>query len=168
MKIADLAKRMIELSGLQVDKDIEIKYTGLRPGEKLYEELLNNKENTKETPHEKIRVAAVRKYIYKDVVEHINVLTELSLRVQILLMVKEMKAFVPEFKSQNSRFEGWIELIRHLILSINYPYRIRSFSETIRIIIVVMFEIYHSIIRTMKLHSSSAWDFIGIFFKKNL
>ena len=105
VKIADLAKRMIELSGLQVDKDIEIKYTGLRPGEKLYEELLNNKENTKETPHEKIRVAAVRKYIYKDVVEHINVLTELSLRVQILLMVKEMKAFVPEFKSQNSQFE---------------------------------------------------------------
>ena len=105
VKIADLAKRMIELSGLQVDKDIEIRYTGLRPGEKLYEELLNNKENTKETPHEKIRVAAVREYIYKDVVEHINVLTELSLRVQILPMVKEMKTFVPEFKSQNSRFE---------------------------------------------------------------
>ena len=105
VKIADLAKRMIELSGLQVDKDIEIKYTGLRPGEKLYEELLNNKENTKETPHEKIRVAAVREYDYKDVVEHINVLTELSLRVQILPMVREMKAFVPEFKSQNSRFE---------------------------------------------------------------
>ena len=105
VKIADLAKRMIELSGLQVNKDIEIKYTGLRPGEKLYEELLNNKENTKETPHEKIRVAAVREYIYKDVVEHINRLTELSLRVQILSMVREMKAFVPEFKSQNSRFE---------------------------------------------------------------
>ena len=68
VKIADLAKRMIELSGLQVDKDIEIKYTGLRPGEKLYEELLSNKENTKETPHEKIRVAAVREYAYKDVV----------------------------------------------------------------------------------------------------
>ena len=66
VKIADLAKRMIELSGLQVDKDIEIKYTGLRPGEKLYEELLSNKENTKETPHEKIRVAAVREYAYKD------------------------------------------------------------------------------------------------------
>ncbi len=65
VKIADLAKRMIELSGLQVDKDIEIKYTGLRPGEKLYEELLSNKENTKETPHEKIRVAAVREYAYK-------------------------------------------------------------------------------------------------------
>lgn len=72
VKIADLAKRMIELSGLQVDKDIEIKYTGLRPGEKLYEELLSNKENTKETPHEKIRVAAVREYAYKDVVEHID------------------------------------------------------------------------------------------------
>ena len=64
-----------------------------------------NKENTKETPHEKIRVAAVRKYDYKNVVEHINVLTELSLRVQIFSMVREMKAFVPEFKSQNSRFE---------------------------------------------------------------
>ena len=105
VKIADLAKRMIELSGLQVDKDIEIKYTGLRPGEKLYEELLNNKENTKETPHEKIRVAAVREYDYQDVITHIHVLIELSLRVQILPMVREMKAFVPEFKSQNSRFE---------------------------------------------------------------
>ena len=63
VKIADLAKRMIELSGLQVDKDIEIKYTGLRPGEKLYEELLSNKENTKETPHEKIRVAAERGFL---------------------------------------------------------------------------------------------------------
>ena len=104
VKIADLAKRMIELSGLQVDKDIEIKYTGLRPGEKLYEELLSNKENTKETPHEKIRVAAVREYAYKDVVEHIDLLGELSLHVHILPMVKEMKSFVPEFKSQNSQF----------------------------------------------------------------
>ena len=104
VKIADLARRMIELSGLQVNKDIEIKYTGLRPGEKLYEELLSKKENTKETPHEKIRVAAVREYTYTDVVEHINLLAELSLRVQILPMVKEMKSFVPEFKSQNSKF----------------------------------------------------------------
>ena len=104
VKIADLAKRMIELSGLQVDKDIEIKYTGLRPGEKLYEELLSNKENTKETPHEKIRVAAVREYAYKDVVEHIDLLAELSLHVHILPMVREMKSFVPEFKSQNSQF----------------------------------------------------------------
>ena len=104
VKIADLAKRMIELSGLQVDKDIEIKYTGLRPGEKLYEELLSNKENTKETPHEKIRVAAVREYAYKDVGEHIDLLAELSLHVHILPMVREMKSFVPEFKSQNSQF----------------------------------------------------------------
>ncbi len=104
VKIADLAKRMIELSGLQVGKDIEIKYTGLRPGEKLYEELLNKKENTKETPHEKIRVAAVREYAYADVVRHIDLLSDLSLRVQILPMVREMKSFVPEFKSQNSRF----------------------------------------------------------------
>ena len=79
------------------------KYTGLRPGEKLYEELLSNKENTKETPHEKIRVAAVREYAYKDVVEHIDLLAELSLHVHILPMVREMKSFVPEFKSQNSQ-----------------------------------------------------------------
>ena len=106
VKIADLAKRMIELSGLRVDKDIEIKYTGLRPGEKLYEELLSNKENTKETPHEKIRVARVREYAYPEVVEHVDKLVELSLRVDILPMVCEMKAFVPEFKSKNSRFES--------------------------------------------------------------
>lgn len=106
VKIADLAKRMIELSGLRVDKDIEIKYTGLRPGEKLYEELLSNKENTKETPHEKIRVARVREYVYPEVVEHVDKLAELSLRVEILPMVREMKAFVPEFKSKNSRFES--------------------------------------------------------------
>ena len=106
VKIADLAKRMIELSGLRVDKDIEIKYTGLRPGEKLYEELLSNKENTKETPHEKIRVARVREYAYPEVVEHVDKLVELSLCVEILPMVREMKAFVPEFKSKNSRFES--------------------------------------------------------------
>lgn len=105
VKIADLAKRMIELSGLRVGRDIGIKYTGLRPGEKLYEELLSYKENTKETSHEKIRVASVREYDYKDVVEHIKRLTEMSLRVQIIPMVREMKAFVPEFKSRNSHFE---------------------------------------------------------------
>lgn len=105
VKIADLAKRMIELSGLRVGRDIEIKYTGLRPGEKLYEELLSYKENTKETSHEKIRVASVREYDYKDVVEHIKTLTEMSLRVQIIPMVREMKSFVPEFKSRNSHFE---------------------------------------------------------------
>ncbi|EJX01863.1 nucleoside-diphosphate sugar epimerase [gut metagenome] len=85
-------------------EDIEIVYTGLRPGEKLYEELLNNKENTKETPHEKIRVAAVREYDYNDVVSHLDEMIDLAKRVEITAMVRSMKAFVPEFKSQNSRF----------------------------------------------------------------
>ena len=105
VRIADLARRMIQLSGLKEGKDIEIKYTGLRPGEKLYEEVLSNKENTKETPHEKIRVASVREYAYDDVCRHIDRLSELSKAVEILPMVREMKAFVPEFKSKNSRFE---------------------------------------------------------------
>lgn len=104
VKIADLAKRMIELSGLQVDKDIEIKYTGLRPGEKLYEELLSNEENTKEKPLMRRFVCSSPGVRYKDVVEHIDLLAELSLHVHILPMVKEMKSFVPEFKSQDSQF----------------------------------------------------------------
>lgn len=105
VRIADLAKRMIELSGLKVGEDIEIIYTGLRPGEKLYEELLSNKENTKETPHDKIRVAAVREYAYQEVLNHLSVLVELATVVNVENMVKEMKAFVPEFKSKNSEFE---------------------------------------------------------------
>lgn len=105
VKISELARRMIELSGMEVGKDIDIKYTGLRPGEKLYEELLSSKESTKETPHEKIRVAAVREYGYKDIVSHVEKLTRLSLNVEVMAMVKEMKTFVPEFKSRNSQFE---------------------------------------------------------------
>ena len=105
VRIVDLAKRMIELSGLRLAEDIEIKYTGLRPGEKLYEELLSSKECTQETPHEKIRVAAVREYEYGDVAAHIALLTELSRAVKITEMVTEMKAFVPEFRSKNSVFE---------------------------------------------------------------
>ncbi|WP_106831081.1 polysaccharide biosynthesis protein [Parabacteroides pacaensis] len=105
VRIADLASRMIELSGMEVGKDIEIKYTGLRPGEKLYEELLSHKENTKETPHEKIRVARVREHSYQEIVPEIDNLIKLSSEVRILDMVKEMKLFVPEFKSNNSQFE---------------------------------------------------------------
>ena len=105
VKIADLARRMIELSGMKVGKDIEIEYTGLRPGEKLYEELLSHKENTKETLHKKIRIADVREYNYQDVTRCINLLSNLSLNVEIVDMVREMKGFVPEFKSQNSEFE---------------------------------------------------------------
>lgn len=105
VKILDLAQRMIELSGMQVGKDIEIKYTGLRPGEKLYEELLNDKENTKKTSHKKIRVATVREYEYEGVRSHIELLLQLSFRVEIMEMVKVMKSFVLEFKSRNSEFE---------------------------------------------------------------
>ena len=105
VKIADLAQRMIELSGIKVGKDIEIEYTGLRPGEKLYEELLSHKENTKETLHEKIRIADVREYNYQDVEGCIEILSKLSLNVEIVDMVRKMKSFVPEFKSQNSEFE---------------------------------------------------------------
>lgn len=105
VKIADLARRMIELSGMKVGKDIEIEYTGLRPGEKLYEELLSHKENTKETLHEKIRIADVREYNYQDVTRCINLLSNLSLNVEIVDMVRKMKSFVPEFKSKNSEFE---------------------------------------------------------------
>ena len=105
VKIADLARRMIELSGFRSDKDIEIKYTGLRPGEKLYEEVLSDEENTKETPHPKIKVAAVREYDYQEVVPHIELLTRLSTEVRIPDMVIEMKNVVPEFKSKNSVYE---------------------------------------------------------------
>ena len=105
VKIADLARRMIELSGLVPDKDIEIKYTGLRPGEKLYEELLATKENTLPTENQKIYRAKVREYDYKEVNHAIDQLTELAIRVEKMEMVKMMKHIVPEFKSKNSEYE---------------------------------------------------------------
>lgn len=105
VKIADLARRMIELSGMEVGKDIEIEYTGLRPGEKLYEELLSNNENTKETPHNKIRVATIEEYDYSYACKCMEILSEFSRNVEILDMVRGMKRFVPEFKSRNSEFE---------------------------------------------------------------
>lgn len=107
VKIADLARHMIELSGFRPDKDIKIEYTGLRPGEKLYEEVLSDKENTKETPHPKINVANVREYAYSDIAPHITLLTQYSYDVKIPEMVKEMKSIVPEFKSKNSVFEEY-------------------------------------------------------------
>lgn len=105
VKIAELARRMIELAGFRPDKDIEIKYTGLRPGEKLYEEVLSDEEGTKETPHKKIRVATVREYNYSEIVPHVELLTQLSTEVKVPEMVMEMKSFVPEFKSKNSVYE---------------------------------------------------------------
>lgn len=105
VKIAHLAKRMIELAGLEVDKDIKIEYTGLRPGEKLYEEVLSNTENTLPTSHDRIRIAKVREYDYADALKAAQELEELSRAVIIPDMVRLMKKVVPEFKSKNSRFE---------------------------------------------------------------
>ena len=105
VKIADLARRMIELAGLVPDQDIKIEYTGLRPGEKLYEELLATKENTLPTPNEKIFRAHVRDYEREEVVKAIDHLKEIAQTVDRMETVKCMKAIVPEFKSKNSDFE---------------------------------------------------------------
>ena len=107
VRIADLARRMIELSGFRPDKDIEIKYTGLRPGEKLYEEVLSDKEKTKETPHPKINVAAVREYNYQEIIPQFDELIRYSSEVKIPEMVIGMKEIVPEFKSRNSVYEKY-------------------------------------------------------------
>ena len=105
VKIDTLARRMIELAGLVPGQDIEIAYTGLRPGEKLYEEVLSNKENTEKTSHDRIRIARVREYAYADAVKAVAELEKLARAVQIPEMVKLMKEVVPEYISNNSRFE---------------------------------------------------------------
>ena len=102
VKIADLAQRMIKLSGA---KNIKIVYTGLRPGEKLYEEVLNEKENTKPSFHEKIRIAHVREYDYQHVSKDIDELIKLSGQFDDLATVKKMKQIVPEYRSNNSIYE---------------------------------------------------------------
>ncbi len=112
VKIVTLAERMIELAGFTVGKEISIKFTGLRPGEKLYEEVLSNAENTSATQHEKIRIASVREYDYNEAVKAVDELKELAERVQIMDAVKKMKDVVPEFKSRNSRFEELDEQIK--------------------------------------------------------
>jgi FlaA1/EpsC-like NDP-sugar epimerase len=105
IKIAALAEQMVKLAGLKLGEDIEIKYTGLRPGEKLYEEILATKENTIPTGHESIFVAKVRNYDYKDADAVAAQLGAYAAEVDIPDMVKLMKATVPEFKSKNSPFE---------------------------------------------------------------
>ena len=102
VKIADLAKRMIKLSGA---KNVEIKFTGLRPGEKLYEEVLNELEGTKPTFHEKIRIAEVREYDYDEVRKAISDLIEISKHYDDMKTVQKMKEIVPEYKSNNSVYE---------------------------------------------------------------
>ena len=105
VKIDTLARKMIELSGFKPDVDIKIVYTGLRPGEKLYEEVLSNCENTDPTSHDRIRVAHVREYDYREAVDGVDLLTRYASEVDIPSMVKLMKDIVPEFKSKNSKFE---------------------------------------------------------------
>ncbi len=105
VKIVDLATRMIELAGLVPGKDIEIAFTGLRPGEKLYEEVLANAENTLPTDHHRINIAKVREYDYNDALKVTEKLEELSRAVEIPDMVRLMKRTVPEFKSKNSQYE---------------------------------------------------------------
>ena len=102
VRIADLAKRMIALSGA---KNVEIKYTGLREGEKLYEEVLNELEGTKPTFHEKIRIAQVREYDYDEVCKEIDALVDISKLFNNMDTVRKMKEIVPEYKSNNSVYE---------------------------------------------------------------
>lgn len=105
VKIVDLAKKMIRLSGLEIDKDIQIKFTGLRPGEKLYEELLNDAENTLPTHHPQIMIGKVREYDFDPVSKEIDELISLFDQQDNMAIVKKMKAIVPEFRSRNSVYE---------------------------------------------------------------
>jgi FlaA1/EpsC-like NDP-sugar epimerase len=103
VRIADLAKRMIKLSGAH---GIEIKYTGLRPGEKLYEEVLDDEETTKPSFHEKIRIANVRPYDYNEANQEIEELIAMSRNYDKMNTVRQMKHIVPEYISQNSVYQS--------------------------------------------------------------
>lgn len=105
VKILDLAKKMIKLSGLTLDKDIKITFTGLRPGEKLYEELLANEENTLPTHHKQIMIAKVKEYDFDEINTKINTLISSFENQDNKVIVKQMKMLVPEFKSNNSIYE---------------------------------------------------------------
>ena len=102
VRIADLAKRMIALSGA---KGVEVKFTGLRQGEKLYEEVLNELEGTKPTFHKKIRIAEVREYDYEQVCRQIDELCVIAKKFDNMATVAKMKEIVPEYKSNNSVYE---------------------------------------------------------------
>jgi FlaA1/EpsC-like NDP-sugar epimerase len=104
VKIIDLAKKMITISGLELGKDIDIKITGLRPGEKLYEELLANDENTLPTHHEKILIAKTR-WAEPSVIAKIENLVNALTIDQNIDLVQKMKDIVPEYISNNSQFE---------------------------------------------------------------
>ncbi|HEY5826404.1 MAG TPA: polysaccharide biosynthesis protein, partial [Cyclobacteriaceae bacterium] len=105
VKILDLAKKMIWLSGLEPEKDIDIVFTGLREGEKLYEELLTNQENTIQTHHEKIMIARVKEYSFDEINKFVDLFHDLINDRNELKMVALMKELVPEYKSNYSRYE---------------------------------------------------------------
>lgn len=107
VKIDTLARKMITLAGFRPDVDIKVEYSGLRPGEKLYEEVLSNKENTEPTTHDRIRIAKVREYEHAKAKDVITELERLSVHVEIPDVVKLMKLTVPEFISKNSEFEKY-------------------------------------------------------------
>lgn len=102
VRIADLAERMIRLSGA---KGVGIEYTGLREGEKLYEEVLSEQEGTKPSFHEKIRIAEVREYPYEQASRDVDELIAISRRYDDMDTVRKMKEIVPEYKSNNSKYE---------------------------------------------------------------
>ena len=105
VKIAEMAKKMIQLSGLEIGKDIQINFTGLRVGEKLYEELLNDKENTMPTHHPKIMIGKVKEYNFNEISKEISVLIGMIPDHDNFEIVRKMKEIVPEFVSQNSEYE---------------------------------------------------------------
>jgi FlaA1/EpsC-like NDP-sugar epimerase len=112
VRIVDIAKKMIELAGYKPDIDIKIIYIGMRPGEKMYEELLNDKETTVPTEHEKITVAEVRQYDYESVVKVIDKIIGYATDVDIDNTISEMKSFLKEFISQNSPFQKF-DIVMH-------------------------------------------------------
>jgi FlaA1/EpsC-like NDP-sugar epimerase len=104
MKIIDLAHKMIQLAGLEVDKDINIKIVGLRPGEKMYEETLNNSEETSKTHHPKIQIGKVAQVNLEElnkIIENLNSLISLQKNDEIIMLMKQI---IPEYKSNNSEF----------------------------------------------------------------
>lgn len=105
VKIADLAKKMVKLSGLELGKDIHIKYVGLRPGEKLYEELLTDKENSLSTHHPQIMIGKVVEYPFEEISARVHELALAHDKSNNPILVKKLKQIVPEYKSKNSVYE---------------------------------------------------------------
>jgi len=116
VKIVDLAKKMIRLAGLVPNEDNHIEFSGLRPGEKLYEELLNDNENTMPTHHKMIMIGKVREYVFAEVEKQIAILLDWAKINDNREVVMQMKSIVPEFKSKNSKFEELDALVKvHLV-----------------------------------------------------